>query len=174
MFYPNLDELSEVIIDLLADQFQVNFYDILGLNLETKRQLVKNAILWNKKKGTKAIVEEMLGVLYDSNCKVQEWFEYGGNPYYFKIIIDNVTFDEEALNIITLIINELKNVRSHLDNITVKLTVREDLYVGAVAVIHNKLSVKTNLTKVFKDKIYTANVVVIKRKTIVKGAVVNE
>ncbi len=132
LIYPRIEELSEEVIDLLAEQFQVSFYNSLGLDLTTKRTLVQNAIVWNKRKGTKAVMQEMLSTLYNSNATVQEWFEYGGEPYHFRVYLDNIQLGEEDRDSILYIINELKNVRSHLDNIVVKLTLEGTLYVGGV------------------------------------------
>ncbi len=138
LFYPNVSELPEPIIDLLAEQFQVNFYDVLGLNLDKKRELVKNAVVWNKKKGTKAVMQEMLGVLYSSDVVIQEWFEYNGKPYTFRLVMDNITLNEGDIEMIMYIINMLKNVRSHLESITVKLKLYGDLYIGYGAVKYRK------------------------------------
>ncbi len=132
LFYPNIEELPEDIIDLLAEQFQVAFYDILGLDLATKRELVEKSIVWNKKKGTKAVMQEMLKTLYNSEALVQEWFEYGGEPYTFRIFIDNIRLQEGDIENVLMIVNELKNVRSHLESITVKLTVKGTLYQGGI------------------------------------------
>ncbi len=174
LFYPNILELPEDIIDLLAKQFQVSFYDVLGLDLATKRELVQNSIIWHKRKGTKAVMQEMIGVLYDRNCIVQEWFEYGGNPYYFKVFIDNIPFNETDLENILDIINTLKNVRSHLESITVKLTVIDNVYVGTVIIKKAKSQIKADMVKRFQDTLYSSSLIVVKRKLIVKGSEVVE
>lgn len=138
LFYPNISELPEPIINLLAEQFQVTFYSALGLDLDTKRELVKNAIVWNKRKGTKAVMQEMLAVLYSSEVIIQEWFEFDGEPYTFRLVMDNMTLNEGDIDTIMYIINELKNVRSHLESITVKLKLYGDLYIGYGAVKYRK------------------------------------
>ncbi len=138
LFYPNISALPEPIINLLAEQFQVTFYSALGLDLDTKRELVKNAIVWNKRKGTKAVMQEMLAVLYSSEVIIQEWFEFDGDPYTFRLVMDNMTLNEGDIDTIMYIINELKNVRSHLESITVKLKLYGDLYIGYGAVKYRK------------------------------------
>ncbi len=138
LFYPRISELDENIIDLLAEQFQVSFYDVLGLDLDRKRELVKNAIVWNKRKGTKGVMQDMLGVLYNSDVKVQEWFEFDGEPYTFRLFMDNIRLADGDIETIMYIINELKNVRSHLESITVELTLYGDLFIGHTAVKYRK------------------------------------
>lgn len=67
-----IDELSEDTIDLLAWQFHLDVYEPIPLPLGIKRQLIKSAISWHRKKGTKWAVSELLSTLgYD--C---ELFEY--------------------------------------------------------------------------------------------------
>lgn len=132
LFYPDIENLQEDIIDILAEQFQVAFYDVLGLDLATKRKLVKNAIVWNKKKGTKAVMEEMLSTLYNSNATVQEWFEFDGQPYTFRVHIENIRLQEGDIETVLDIVDTLKNVRSHLESITVKLTVKGNMYNSAI------------------------------------------
>ena len=54
-----LDSLPENVIDLLAWQWHVDFYEP-ALPIETKRELVRDSIKWHRKKGTKAAVEAAL------------------------------------------------------------------------------------------------------------------
>ncbi len=170
LIYPNIKELDEEIIDLLAEQFQVSFYDVLGLNLETKRELVQNAIIYNKQKGTKAVIEDMLSILYSSKATVQEWFEFGGEPFTFKISIDNINFSENDYLTIMDILDTLKNVRSHLANIVVKLTSKTTLKIGSVLVEKIQTKIKTGTIEKSKTTNYIGNIVIIKRKTVVKGS----
>ena len=50
-----IDELPENVIDLLAWQWHVDFYEP-DLPLETKRELVLESIRWHRKKGTKSAI----------------------------------------------------------------------------------------------------------------------
>lgn len=130
LFYPNIRRLPEPIIDLLAEQFQVSFYSVLGLDLDTKKTLVENSIMWNKRRGTKAVMEEMLGLLYNSQCVIQEWFEFGGEPYTFRLYMDNLPFNQGDFNNIMDIIYMLKNVRSHLELITKSYDFKRNISLG--------------------------------------------
>ena len=85
---PRIDEMPEDIIDSLAWQFHVDFYEPLGMNLNKKRELVKNSLIWHRYRGTKYVLEEMIRILYTENFLIREWFEYDGDPYYFRIVID--------------------------------------------------------------------------------------
>ena len=50
-----LNELPENVIDLLAWQWHVDFYEP-ELPIATKRELVRESISWHRKKGTKAAI----------------------------------------------------------------------------------------------------------------------
>lgn len=85
---PRIGELPEKVQELLARQLHVDFYDG-ELSLETKRELVKNSVRWHKRKGTPGAVEELVSTVFGEGT-VEEWFEYGGEPYYFKVKTPNI------------------------------------------------------------------------------------
>ena len=85
LLLPRLDELPEAVIDLLAWQWHVDFYEP-NMSLKTKRQLVRESIAWHRLKGTKAAVEKMVQAVFRGGV-VTEWFEYGGEPYHFRVDI---------------------------------------------------------------------------------------
>ena len=61
---PRIDELPEKTVDLLAWQLHVDFYEPLGMDLKKKRELVKNAVVWHKEKGTKRAVEQLVKTVF--------------------------------------------------------------------------------------------------------------
>jgi P2-related tail formation protein len=46
---------------------------------------------------------------------LQEWFNYGGQPYRFKILVKSAIQDENTYKKVVDLVNEYKNVRSWLD-----------------------------------------------------------
>ena len=113
---PRIDELPEAVVDLLAWQWHVDFYEPLGMDIDTKRRLVKESIAWHRMKGTPAAIEAVASVAFDTTT-VKEWYEYGGKPYYFKIVTEDVTTDKEVLNRLHRAVDSVKNVRSWLEEI---------------------------------------------------------
>lgn len=137
--YPRIDELSSELVDALAIHFHVDFYDH-NLSLDKRRALVKNSIHWHMKKGTKAAVQELVQTVFESGI-VSEWFEYGGNPYCFKVTtVDTMPSDEE-INRLIQAINSVKNTRSHLDEIGFIRYLNTDLCVGGVPNLHKRITV---------------------------------
>ncbi len=79
-----IDALPESILDLLAWQFLVDCW-LPGLSLSGKRELLKNAIAWHRKKGTKWAVKFVLeqagypGATITTHADLQSaWIDAGG------------------------------------------------------------------------------------------------
>ena len=116
-FTVNMDNLPENIIDYLACEYRTPYYDE-ALDLQTKRNLVKATMLTYQKIGTTNIIKEYLGTLKE-DADIAEWYDYGGNPYNFKIFLnvsDNKEIDENLLNDIKNRI-ELLNSSVYVKNI---------------------------------------------------------
>ncbi|GHV50458.1 hypothetical protein FACS1894216_02700 [Synergistales bacterium] len=79
-----IDELSEPVLDLLAWQWHVDFYEPDKLPVQLKRALVKNSIAWHRKKGTLWAVKQVLLDL-GLEPEIREWFEIGTAPYTFSV-----------------------------------------------------------------------------------------
>lgn len=127
---PRLDKLGSDIIDLLAWQMHVDFYDNT-LDLEVRRELLKNSLQWHKIKGTPAAVESLISTVFD-NGEVLEWFEYNGSPYTFKVMTSNesVTMDRAAQ--FSKALNSVKNLRSKLDSIVISMSDEMDLFFSGI------------------------------------------
>lgn len=67
---------------------------------QTKRSVVAGSIAIHRHKGTPWAVEQALTLSGQPFAYVKEWFEYGGQPGYFKVVVDiegeEVTAEQEA------------------------------------------------------------------------------
>ena len=141
LLLPRLDELSEEVIDLLAWQWHVDFYES-SMSIETKRQLVRESIAWHRIKGTKAAVEKMARTVFKGGV-VTEWFEYGGEPYHFRIDLltaPNITQDDTAR--LLAVVNAAKNVRSVLDELRFRREAQNDMYYASAPSIHTTYEIR--------------------------------
>lgn len=125
---PRIDELSEAILDLLLWEFHITLDEGAGLavSVEEKRDLVKRAVEIHRLKGTKAALLRIFEML-SMRGVISEWYEYGGEPYKFKVEIFELSergLDEQTYVLLERLIDEYKNVRSWLDELNVYLTVR--------------------------------------------------
>lgn len=112
----NIDGLEEAVLDILAHDFKVDWYDP-EYSLEEKRRTLKDNWLVHRRLGTKYAVRTALNAVYPETI-VQEWFEYGGNPYCFRVVLPAVgELTIEKQKRVLSRIQYYKNLRSHLDKI---------------------------------------------------------
>lgn len=141
----NLDAVLVSIIDNvpsdalphLAEQYHITGNEgwLQALSESEKRNLIKSAIKMHRYKGTKYAIEEIFNTL-NIVGNVKEWFNYGGKPYYFKVILQifNRSINEETETKLRALIDEYKNERSWLEQIEFFLSSlgKEYLYSAAI------------------------------------------
>lgn len=127
--FPRVDELPEQVLDALANDFNVEWYDYEG-TLSEKRNTIRECIHVHRYKGTKYAVETALRSVYDT-VRVTEWFEYGGEPYHFKVIIYDSSNDKEKRARILAKVQYYKNLRSVLEETVFEIGISSDIAVNA-------------------------------------------
>lgn len=150
LIYPAIDSLNEHLIDYLAVQMHVDEYDNTE-NLDVKRQQVKQSFLLHRLKGTKYAVQKAVSTVYQS-AKVEEWPEYSGEPYHFRVTGITAPMNEtKTINKLARLINAYKNTRSWLDYVQFNRLYRQTfLFGGNVNLVR-----KTTITFDLKQKIIT-------------------
>lgn len=129
LLLPRLDYLPELLIDELAWQYHVDFYDY-SAPLDLKRALVKEAIAGHRKKGTPAAVEAVCAAVFKS-AKVFENWQYGGEPYHFQVrMIAEGIPDQTVIDNLYRAIAESKNVRSWLDTLSFYREASGTVFIG--------------------------------------------
>ena len=123
---PRLDELSGTLLDILAWAFHVDFYEPLYLSDEQKRQLIRRSVDWHRRRGTVSAVEDLCAAVF-SGVQIEEWMTYGGKPYTFRLATKSFARSEDDWIAFKKMIHIAKNVRSHLDSITVDCSPEEPL-----------------------------------------------
>lgn len=111
-------ELTNEEIELLLWERHVDYFDE-DLSKEQKIELIKNSITAHYKKGTKANLEKVLKIIF-GNFTLLEWFEYGGEPYHFKVMIDDYMPSQSIIQKLNKTVEEYKNTRSCFEGIMVK------------------------------------------------------
>lgn len=135
-----IDELEEDIVDQLAWQFHVDAYDS-SFDIGTKRKLVKQSIGWHKLKGTPYAVQSVVSAILDG-AHVQEWFEYGGEPYHFKVaLIEGPMTSSQTIRQLVRAINEAKNARSWLDGVEFSRTVDTKFFFTAATYVNKTVMI---------------------------------
>lgn len=153
LIYSRIDELPEELIDILAFDMHVDWYDY-SYTLDVKRSILKNSVKVHKKMGTKYAVETAMRNVY-KHAGISEWFEYGGKPYHFKIDVDisREGMTENTGSEIAEKVNFYKNLRSHCDGIYYHLKMDPaNVSAAACTCIGTTLKVKAELADSIRSK----------------------
>lgn len=113
--YTRLDELPEDLLDILAYDFKVDWWNP-DYTLEEKRQVLRDSWYVHRHMGTRAAVETALKAVY-RDAVILEWFEYGGKPGYFRLWTDvtNEDFIPALRREILRRMNYYKRLGAHLE-----------------------------------------------------------
>jgi phage tail P2-like protein len=84
--YTAIDDAPEIILDALAVSWKIDWYDT-GYNLEQKRQIVKTAMEVRRTMGTTKATRLQADAIYPGTM-LEEWFDYEGEPGYFRLLVD--------------------------------------------------------------------------------------
>jgi len=137
--FSRLDELTSEETDELAWQYNVPFYDPT-LPLSLRREIVKNSFRWHRSKGTPAAVEELMTTIFGDGI-VEEWFEYGGQPGYFRVITSNFSATTEHAERFLRLVNSVKNARSWLDTVLIRLVEDTQFNFGTAVYMADKIQI---------------------------------
>ncbi len=125
-------ELDEEMADHLCLSLDIKGYKE-DLSLQKKRLLIRSALLNYSRMGTKAALEDAVGIIHGGTT-VQENWEYGGQPYFFRVAVDagQEKVAENPVGRLLDTIMEYKNARSWLQGITVDVIEQGSVYTGAL------------------------------------------
>lgn len=123
--YSNIDAMPEELLDILAADLNVFWYDY-DWDITQKRESLKNAGYVHRHMGTRSAIVSALTAAYP-NTILQEWFEYGGEPYHFRIITSGEDLDQEWYDKVVKLVEQTKNARSVLDSISESFNARLSL-----------------------------------------------
>lgn len=128
-----IDELPEPVVDLLAWQWHVDFYE-LTRTLEMKRATVKDSIPWHRKKGTRWAILKALEMIGVKGTFIPWWEVPGAKPYTFAIEAEitsgfwsQLPNVEDVIGVIRRAIFESKATRSWLIDLKTIIKAEEEL-----------------------------------------------
>ena len=91
--YTSLDTATEPVLDALAINWKVDWYDT-GYSVDQKRRIIKTALTVRRLMGTVGAVKLQADAIYPGTM-LEEWFEYGGQPGTFRLFINVTDTTEE-------------------------------------------------------------------------------
>lgn len=114
--YTNIDGADEDVLDVLAVQWKVDWYDT-SYSLETKRSIIKSALEVRRYYGTEWATLKAISAVYPDS-EIVEWYDYGGTPGHFKVICSQDTALEQVnYRAVRKCIDIYKRETAHLDGI---------------------------------------------------------
>lgn len=129
--YSDVDDLDEEILDYFAVEMRSMYYE-QNLEIERKREIVKNTLKWYTYAGVPATAAEMVGVVFGSG-KIVEWFNYDEPPFTpgtFDIIA-SARLTPDIIEQLNAMIRKAKNVRSHIRKVTIVRDVHSAMHLAA-------------------------------------------
>lgn len=140
LIYTRIDELPDGVLDILAWQFNVDWYEPDSA-IEAKRAAINDALIIKKTLGTPAAVQRVIEI-YFGNGRVEEWFDYGGIPGYFRVVTNNPSATGDQAALLIRAVNKVKNLRSRLESVTIESTENMNFYEGFVLQMTDNLTIK--------------------------------
>ena len=143
IIYARIDELPEKLLDILAYDLHIDWYDH-DYPVKVKRDLIKTNIKVHRKMGTVYAVETAIRAIYPES-RIEEWFDYGGEPFHFRIILNagdnNVQVD---MHDIVKKVDLYKRLSAHLESINIEKIKKARIYIGTSKEIFIRSSIKAN------------------------------
>lgn len=123
--YSEIDAANSQVLDMLATELDAQYYDT-ELDINAKRQIVKKALIWHMSAGTPSAVEELITAVFGEGT-IEEWFEYGDDPYFFKIKT-NAKLTEDINTRFSSMLKKVINTRSHIRAIEIHREANQTIY----------------------------------------------
>ena len=86
LIFHRIDELKEDVLDILARDMHVDWWDD-SYPIVIKRRVLKDSVRVHMRLGTKFAVQTTLRNIFP-HSEVERWYEYGGTHHRFRIILD--------------------------------------------------------------------------------------
>ncbi len=138
--WSNLAEADESILDYLSAELRTQYYTN-DLEVEVKRNLIANTLVWYQKAGTIKAIEELITAIFGEG-QVHEWHEYEGKPHHFKISTPNPNITGDTLEEFNNIISRIKRKTAILDVVEISLNATMNTYYGFTIHIGDFISLK--------------------------------
>ncbi len=116
LIYARIDELEESVLDILAYDLHIDWYSY-DYPLAAKREVIKDSVRVHKRLGTLYAVKKALGSVYPQS-EVEEWFDYGGEPFAFRVVLDVTNAKAPAEYFaIKKAVDSYKRLTAHMENL---------------------------------------------------------
>ncbi|MDE5602477.1 MAG: phage tail protein I [Helicobacter sp.] len=144
-----IDTLPRTAASEILPELSRNFdIDITNLNEAEARELLSSAIFIHKNSGTPSALKKALKSVFEQ-VEIQEWFEYGGEPFTFRVKVSSSTKGngKETFLLLDSLIQKFKNVRSVLDSVEYELFCKNKDFNANLSLSSESLSIYPHQVK---------------------------
>lgn len=128
VIWADLDRVPEQLLDYLAAELRTPSYSE-DYPVQVKRDLIQKSFLFYTSMGTPWAVDELVKAIF-GNGLVEEWNEYGGQPYHFRLTVDVTRMPVTARPVeeVDQLLRDIKRRSAWLDQIS--YMIRSALEIG--------------------------------------------
>nr|WP_300838905.1 phage tail protein [uncultured Acetatifactor sp.] len=116
--WSDLDHVDPKYYDYLAMTIRAPYYKSEYDNNQ-KLGLIKSALLTRRNAGTIKAIEELMSHTL-TGASFIPWYEYGGRPYFFKVVADADEVNDDNMGEFVRMISAIKSARSIMEGIGMK------------------------------------------------------
>lgn len=133
--YTRIDSQPEEILDVLAVQFKVDWYDAT-YPLEAKRRIIKTALEVRRYYGTDWATLKAISAIYPRS-EIEQWYDYEGTPGHFRVIcsVDGALIPVRRKEI-RRSVSIYKRMTAHLDSLYLQVQSGVEIECGFDALIY--------------------------------------
>ncbi|MFM4843527.1 phage tail protein I [Aeromonas caviae] len=155
----NPDTCPVELLPWLAWAFSLDDWDVTWTESQ-QRAAVKASYSVHRYKGTIGSVKDALQAL-GLGVQVQEWFNQipAGDPYTYKLLLEVNQYGVSLaqLDTIQAVVENAKNLRSHMTTLDLTVASNATVYIGAVAMSGNEIAFSHPAGTLIADGTYIAN-----------------
>ena len=126
-----LDTWPEEILDIIAVEKNIFWYDPNAAG-DIKRNIIRNC---NK-------VFRTLGTNYFGDGQIEEWYEYDGQPYHFRVLTTNTKVTGDLAEQFHKAVEAVKRKSTRLHEVLLLMSANLNIYYGFVMHTGDKITIR--------------------------------
>ena len=155
----NPDTCPVELLPWLAWAFSLDDWDVTWTEVQ-QRAAVKASYSVHRYKGTIGSVKDALQAI-GLGVQVQEWFNQipAGDPYTYKLLLEVNQYGVSLAQLETIqaVVENAKNLRSHMTTLDLTVASNATVYIGAVALSGNEIAFTNPAATLIADGTYIAD-----------------
>lgn len=120
MVLASINKMPDTVLDVLAAELRLPYYSPT-YSTAIKRELIRGGLQYWATVGTPESLTKILINIF-GDAEIEEWFEYGGEPGYFRILTTNPNVSGETLEQFRKTAQDVKRLSAWLEEVLVDLS----------------------------------------------------